>query len=101
MKLFLDDLRDPPDDTWTIARSFSEAVALIEEHGIPGTISFDHDLGDDKTGLDFAHYLIDLDLEKHLLLDNFTYQVHSANPVGRDNIVGLMERYLRFRCDGA
>ncbi len=101
-KLFLDDVRDPPDDTWTLARSYSEAVALVEQHGFPDEVSFDHDLGkapvlEDKSGLDFAHFLINLDLDTGAMPNNFTFHVHSANPAGRDNIVGLMEGYLRFR----
>ncbi len=103
-KLFLDDVRDPPDETWMLARSYSEAVALVEQHGFPTCCAFDHDLGkapilEDKTGLDFAHYLIELDLDTGTMPDDFTFSVHSANPVGRDDIVHLLERYLRFRDD--
>ena len=103
-KLFLDDVRDPPDDSWMVARSYSEAVALIEQNGFPDSVAFDHDLGkapilEDKTGMDLAHYLIDLDIEHHSMPDHFTYTVHSANPSGVANIKGLMEGYLRFRED--
>ena len=61
--LFLDDYRIPVDCTsymqlrtvhyelynqdWVIVRSCSEFVSWIEKNGLPGTISFDHDLGEE------------------------------------------------------
>lgn len=100
MKLFLDDIRPAPDATWTIARTYDEAVAIVDVHGFPDTVSFDHDLGDDiMTGVSFARFLVDLDLDKATMPASFTYTVHSANPVGRDNIVGLLDRYLRWKKD--
>lgn len=99
-KLFLDDIRPAPDATWTIARSYDEAVAIVDAYGFPDTVSFDHDLGEDTmTGVSFARFLVDLDLDKATMPASFTYTVHSANPVGRDNIVGLLDRYLRWKKD--
>jgi len=48
-KLFLDDFREPWDDSWAVVRSYDEFVAYLndyfEEHGrLPDEISFDHDL---------------------------------------------------------
>ena len=95
MKIFLDDVRDAPDETWTLVRSFRGAEALICPHsnqhtefGIkPGVseISLDHDLGEDKTGYDIV-----LLIEK-LVNEELNYLppkmiVHSANPVGRANM---------------
>lgn len=100
MKLFLDDIRDPPDNTWSVARTYSDAVDLIRELGYPEEISFDHDLGDEKTGLDLAHYLIEMDLDSKSMPGNFSFSVHSANPVGRANIKALLDGYMRFR-DGS
>lgn len=45
IKLFLDDVRNPPDDTWVVVRSYDEFVNYIEKEGVPDFISFDHDLG--------------------------------------------------------
>ena len=97
MKIFLDDIRDPPDSTWEVVRTYSDAVELVHHSGFPDEVSFDHDLGTEKTGLDFAHFLIDLDLDSGAMPGNFSYRIHSANPVGRANIEGLLEGYLRFR----
>lgn len=80
-----------------LARSYDDAVAMVTVFGFPQMVSFDHDLGTEKTGLDFAHFLINLDIDTNLMPDGFTYTVHSANPVGRANIEGLLESYLRFR----
>ena len=55
MKIFLDDVRDAPDETWTVARNYRDAEALVchlgldQEDGIT-EISLDHDLGDDGRG---------------------------------------------------
>lgn len=47
MKLWLDDLRPPPDDTWHWAHNYDEAIAAFQDkdHGITHA-SLDHDLGD-------------------------------------------------------
>ena len=101
--LFIDDERFPIDkylDTFTIARTYDEGVQLCEHRGCPQFISFDHDLGlESLTGHDFAKYLIerDLDLDGAFIPDNFTFYVHSANSVGRENIQKLLDNYLAHR----
>jgi hypothetical protein len=102
MKLFLDDKREPKnvglyDHDWIVVRSYAEAIEFVTTFGFPDEISFDHDLGMGETGLDFAHFLIDLDLDNGLMPANFVYNVHSANPVGRENIAGLLDRYLQWK----
>lgn len=44
--------------------------------------------------------LIDLDLDAGgtVIAPDFTYPIHSANPVGRENIRGLLDQYLAVRC---
>jgi hypothetical protein len=41
-----------------------------------------------------AKYLINLDLDLHTMPREFDYEVHSANPVGAENIRKLLESYL-------
>jgi hypothetical protein len=92
-RLFLDDVRDPPDRSWDVVRSFDEFVRYIEAHGMPDEISFDHDLGDNvPSGMDCAKWLV----ETERPLARFT--VHSANPPGRANIEGLLENW-RSHCE--
>jgi hypothetical protein len=46
MKVWLDDERSPPDDSWTVAKTFPEFVTLWTFHKHKIThIGFDHDLG--------------------------------------------------------
>lgn len=100
MKIYLDDIRDLPDETWTLARTYQEAVQLVEQYGFPDEVSFDHDLGlmdYPLTGMDFAHFLIDLDLDSGSMPGHFSFKVHSANPTGAENIRSLMAGYMRFR----
>lgn len=101
--LFLDDERHPPEDgrVWTLARSMEEAIGLIEQHGCPVFISFDHDLGYKgrdllPTGHDLAKWLIERDLDAggRFFPSGFWYFVHSQNPVGARNINDLLFKYL-------
>lgn len=100
-RLFLDDMRDPPADggDWVVVRSTTEAVAWCEAHGCPDVIAFDHDLGTADTGMRFAKWLVEQDLEAGgaFIPQGFTFSVHSMNPVGRLNIQGLLEGYLERR----
>jgi hypothetical protein len=104
-KMFLDDIRNPswtyPDDPgeeWQTCRSVAAAQAMMEERGWPSVISFDHDLGhDEPTGMAFARWLVELDLDTGGMPAGFAYRVHSANPVGALNIHQLMHGYLQHR----
>lgn len=105
--IFLDDIRDPPPGrSWVVARSFEEAVAAVQQNGMPTYVSFDHDLGTQEcgavrnSGYDFARWLTEQDMDNGNLPHNFEYFVHSANPIGAENIRGLMSNYLRVSRGG-
>lgn len=95
--LFLDDVRDPPDpENWVVCRSSDEAIQTMTDRGIPNRISFDHDLGGSDTAMIFVHEMIEQILDGELSLPgDFSYRVHSANPVGRDNLIGLLDSFLK------
>ena len=109
--LFIDDERFPPRNDgrkWVIARDFEEVMMSLRRHGMPGYISFDHDLGDvDKhTGYDIAKLLVELDMaasdplsteETFPLPDDFEFYVHSQNPIGKKNIESYLNNYLRIK----
>ena len=105
-QLFIDDLRQPPSAEWVVVRSFDEAIGYFEQHGIPQRISFDHDLGEQQghllpTGMDVAKAIVNGVLDgRYALPVGFSYQVHSANPVGKANIIGLMDGLLRHTGHG-
>lgn len=118
MNLFLDDERLPRHVTWVddyrynhfdwnIVRTYEEFVTFISHHGLPNLISFDHDLADhhyqalmsganhdehkelEKTGYACAKWLAEYCIENDQAIPE--YQVHSMNPIGKDNIVGILE----------
>lgn len=98
--------------------NYEQFVQWIEKYGLPQIISFDHDLADEhytpeeywhdyqiskeyqeaqnyqeKTGMDCAKWLIDYCIDNKKPLPIF--YVHSANPVGADNINGILNNYLK------
>lgn len=82
---------------WVLARSADEATSLIEQRGMPSFVSFDHDLGDGKDAISVAHWMVERDMDGDPFPEDFDFEVHSGNPVGRANIRGLIDNYLDFR----
>lgn len=92
MKLWIDDIRKAPDG-WTHAKTPHEAIDILNTHNVIEAVSFDHDLGVDQydNPLDsrcIVNYMITNGIEAN------NYHVHTANPVGREWLVGMIERYL-------
>lgn len=114
-KLYLDDRREPwhtyktcGHRDWVVVRSYDKFVDCIVENGLPFVVSFDHDLADEhylpevpqsaykeKTGMDCAKWLIDYCMDNNLKLPAFN--VHSANPAGRENIRSILSNFSRFQ----
>lgn len=104
-KLFVDDKRNPPDDSWDLARTFGEAIHKLQTKQYDH-LSLDHDIGltyDDR-GNELNGYRIALWLaeQKHDPQPDADpvhippiITCHSDNPVGKSNILGVVERYLR------
>ena len=107
-KLYLDDVRTPNSEGWEIVRSYDEFVLWIQNNGLPEEVSFDHDLADvnydsltfsesfkyhEKTGYDCAKWLCEYCWTNGLPIPS--WNVHSANPVGRDNIIQLIENFQK------
>lgn len=90
MRVYVDDIRVPERGEWdAIVRNFDAALALLKT-GKVTYISLDHDLGQDSlTGYDLAKWI-----ETEVFIDpGFKCPdivVHSANPVGRNNIIQCM-----------
>ena len=123
-KLYLDDMRYPPDNgpEWRLARNYHDALWYVWTYGIPYHISFDHDLADihyenddyghddewmeksapyEFTGHDFAKWFCQHCYEKNVDLSEFSYNVHSANPVGAKRIDSYMAWFIdRWKKDG-
>ena len=95
-------MRNPKTKGWTIVRKYDEFVKHIEQNGLPEEISFDHDLAEihselnpqhEKTGYDCAKWLCEYCWTNGLPIPD--WNVHSANPVGRDNIVSILTSFKK------
>lgn len=100
--------------------NYEQFTQWIEIFGLPDAISFDHDLADEhytpeyfwdnydeskkyqewkskhykeKTGMDCAKWLVDYCLDNKKTLPKI--YVHSANPVGSDNIRSLLTNFVK------
>jgi len=98
--LWVDDCRETPEDTdeikWTCARTAWEALVKLTliEFDI---VSLDHDLASflgykEITGYDIAVWMADRKQFGEYVPNDV--RVHSANPVGFENIQSVIERYL-------
>ena len=101
MKIWLDDVRSPPDDTWTHCTSVTAAcITLAMYQQEVEEVSFDHDLGEDENGneLPNGNVFARIIEEKAYtgLIDPIEWNVHSANSAGRDNIIATMKSAERF-----
>lgn len=104
-KLYLDDIRKAPDETWTVVRNFEDFQRHFDEHGMPDVVSFDHDLGHGQAytkprgkrvwipRAEFEEIATGYDACKWML-ENYgmpkDVRVHSMNPVGAERIRNLL-----------
>ena len=100
--LWLDDIRDPKVSDWLMmyapdfayedkvvwVKNYNEFIDWILDNCLPDKISFDHDLGEVKSGFDCAKWLVEYCIDNQNNIPNFV--VHSANPVGAVNIRQLL-----------
>lgn len=113
-KIYLDDIRTPIEEGWTIVRNYDAFVSTVMYIGLENIdmISLDHDLGDtamkewhtnvyhnytlnyenitEKTGMDCAKWLVEQWMNGQPIVDVFT---HSANAIGSANIMGYINNY--------
>lgn len=107
-------------EQWDIVRNYNEFVDYIQTNGLPDFISFDHDLADthytpehlwedyeaskawqdaqvhiEKTGYECAKWLVEYCMDHEKSLPD--YYSHSMNPVGRDNILGTLNNFNKYK----
>ena len=93
MKIWLDDVRPSPKG-WMWALDYDLFVHFVIRYGIPDEVSLDHDLGHEyKDGYGAAKFLVEQCLSLNVPLP--IWRVHSANPVGKENIEKLLINYNR------
>ena len=109
---------------WNVVRNYDQFVDYIITNGIPDFISFDHDLADEhmmdyfeqvektgwqgpsydsykeKTGLCCAkwlvqHWIAEFNQKGYDTTPFPVCSVHSANPVGSDNILGFLNGFKK------
>jgi len=106
MKLWVDDIRDAPDESWIVARKVEQAIRLIATQTFE-TISIDHDIEnrpDDETFKPVAYFIG----EKYKGLQELsdfrtgfgtkikvvpTIIIHSINPTGAKEIAAILHDY--------
>lgn len=88
MKLWIDDIRNAPDNTYIIVRSVNIAKNWIKNNSIE-LIDIDHDAGD--YACDGGDYIKLLDwLEENEY--NIPIRIHSMNSVGVENMRAIIRR---------
>ena len=104
-------------DEWEITwvKSYDAFTNYITNFGMPDLICFDHDLGDDvraervangmskrqarikkretMSGFECTKWLVDYCIDNDVDLPR--WEIQSANPVGAENIQGLLVGYLK------
>lgn len=95
VSVWLDDIRPMPSQ-YTIHAKTAEAAIDLLKRGNVISISLDHDLGlpENGTGYDVAKWI-----EEHAFnheLPKLQWNVHSANPVGRQRIMAALKNADKF-----
>ncbi len=97
IKIWLDDERPAPEG-WKWIKTYLEFCEIFKGFKIDlrdiSTISFDHDLGEEKTGYD-AICLIE-ELLHRSMIDLPDIRIHTANPSGRVKMELCLESMKRF-----
>lgn len=105
MRLWVDDVRTPPDSydsphnpgetispSWWWAKTSKAAIDSLRYHNQQGInpfveISLDHDLGGDDTTRPVVLWMCEHNVWPEIV------GVHTANPVGREWLEGMIARY--------
>ena len=79
---------------WIVIRNYFEFTEFVDKNiGRISLVSFDHDIDSlEWNGKDAADYLKDVCMDNNVTLPDFI--VHSMNPIGKGNIIGLYKNYL-------
>lgn len=95
MKLFIDDIRKLPDESWQLARTVSDAIRAINMFDFD-VISLDHDIEGSNETFDTVALFIN---EKYKFLTpkmQFTKPkiiLHTANPVGAERMKNILDGF--------
>lgn len=93
IKLFLDDVRPAPEG-WMLVTNVEDAKLVLKKY-IVTHLSLDHDLGENvQTGYDLVKWIE----ERYFVHDIKPpeMKIHSANPVGRQNMQRAIDAMARL-----
>jgi hypothetical protein len=92
VNLWVDDIRDAPDSNWIVARTYQDAMTYAPFQSI-NVLSLDHDLGtaSEHDAIKIVLYMCEFNDWPNEV------RLHTANPVGRDNMQALINRYGPYR----
>ena len=97
MKIWVDDLRPVPEG-YEWAKSVNQAIYLVEKAEAGGEkvelLDLDHDLGDYYSDGGDAIKILDWLAERGTF---YPVRIHTANPVGRENMERMIARYWTDR----
>lgn len=104
MKLYVDDIREAPDESWTLVRTITEAINFIMFYGEDITdISLDHDISHEVRingqyrpfpyPENYSAVACFLCKYYEQVKDKPTVWIHTANPDGAKKIEALMLFY--------
>lgn len=118
MNVYMDDVRKCPFIGWTVVRTVEECQRLLLT-GEVEHLSLDHDMGaceecvkdnkhigdmqgDRTTFYNWCPHVLDGTKLVYWMIENNVWpkekpEVHSANPVGRDRMRGMIDRYWQDR----
>lgn len=94
MKIWLDDVREPPNNTYLHCKNIEEAknaINFYEKNYSDKAIvlDLDHDLGENNLdGIKLLDWL-----EENKIVDNtYFFRIHSMNPVGKENMFRIITK---------
>lgn len=95
MRLYLDDERPVPDESWHLAERSGQALTIMRQIRLDGdrleALSLDHDLSTTFDHDDTSRPVMLWMCEKNFWPDRLW--IHTANPCGEEWLVGMAQRY--------
>jgi len=100
--IYLDDVREAPEDYVRVTTVEQCCMLLANNPGRVDVLSLDNDLGEpgiDKEGRSIPYWIEEQSLYYGINLWPRMIRIHSANPVAREYMMGVISRYGPYRYD--
>ena len=107
VKLYLDDVRMPSqsgykDSEWIVRRNdktfkdmFTSFASIVTHISLDHDISCYDEYGDEVTGYTLVKWLCDYILDNDLDISNLEIRFHTANPIGRVNMMCYWDNFRK------